>query len=182
SLKQPVVVIFEDLHWIDTQTQALLDLLADSVASSRVLLLFNYRPEYRHEWTNKSYYSQLRLDPLGDADGAAILAALLGGGVELNPLKRLITERTGGNPFFIEEIVQALFEEGALLRNGVVKVMRSLSQLRLPPTVQGILAARIDRQPAEHKQLLQTLSVIGRESSLVLLGHVASHPDVQLQQ
>jgi class 3 adenylate cyclase/predicted ATPase len=181
SLKQPVVAIFEDLHWIDAQTQALLDLLADSVARSRVLLLFNYRPEYRHEWNNKSYYSQLRLDPLGDADGAAMLEALLGESVELTPLKRLITERTGGNPFFIEEIVQALFDDGALARNGAVRVTRSLSQLRLPPTVQGMLASRIDRQPNEHKELLQTLAVIGRESSLGLLRQVASHADTQLE-
>jgi len=178
SLRQPVVVTFEDLHWIDAQTQALLDLMADSVANSRILLLFNYRPEYRHEWSNKSYYSQLRLNPLGGADGAAMLGALLGESVELNPLKRLITERTDGNPFFIEEIVQALFNEGVLVRNGAVKVTRSLSQLRLPQTVQGIITSRIDRQPSEHKQLLQTLAVIGRESSLDLLRHVDSHPDI----
>ncbi|HLW72097.1 MAG TPA: adenylate/guanylate cyclase domain-containing protein [Candidatus Binataceae bacterium] len=182
NLNQPVVLIFEDLHWVDAQTQALLDLLADSVARANVLLLVNYRPEYHHEWTNKSYYSQLRLEPLGGADGAAMLAALLGEAVELNPLKRLITERTGGNPFFIEEIVQALFEDGALARNGVVKVTRSLSQLRLPPTVQGMLASRIDRQPSEHKQLLQTLAVIGRESSRALLRQVASHADTQLER
>ena len=139
SLEHTLVVIFEDLHWIDSETQALLDLLANSLANARVLLLVNYRPEYRHEWTNKSYYAQLRLDPLGGAEGAAMLAALLGESVELKPLKRLITERTGGNPFFTEEIVQALFDEGALVRNGAVKVTRSLSQLRLPPTVQGIL-------------------------------------------
>jgi class 3 adenylate cyclase/predicted ATPase len=182
SLNQPLVVIFEDLHWIDPQTQALLDLLADSLANARILLLANYRPEYRHEWTNMTCYSQLRLDPLAGADGAAMLAALLGESVELNPLKRLIAERTGGNPFFIEEFVQALFDEGALVRNGAVKVTRSLSQLRLPTTVQGILAERIDRQPADHKQLLQMLSVIGRESSLSLLNQVAAHPDAQLQQ
>jgi class 3 adenylate cyclase/predicted ATPase len=182
SLNQPLVVIFEDLHWIDPQTQALLDLLADSLADTRVLLLVNYRPEYRHEWTDKNNYSQLSLEPLGGSDGAAMLAALLGESVELNPLKRLIAERTGGNPFFIEEFVQALFDEGALVRNGAVKVTRSLSQLRLPTTVQGILAERIDRQPANHKQLLQTLSVIGRESSLSLLNQVAAHPDAQLQQ
>ncbi len=182
SLKQPVVLIFEDLHWIDAQTQALLDVLADTVARASVLLLVNYRPEYRHEWSDKSYCSQIRLDPLGGADGAAMLAALLGDGVELNPLKRLITERTAGNPFFIEEIVRALFDEGALTRNGAVKVTRSLSQLRLPATVQGMLAARIDRQPGEHKQLLQTLAVIGRESSLGLLRQVASYPDTQLER
>jgi predicted ATPase len=182
SLKRPVVVIFEDLHWIDSQTQALLDLLADSVARASVLLLVNYRPEYRHEWTNKSYYAQLRLDPLGGAEGEAMLAALLCESVELKPLKRLITERTGGNPFFIEEIVQALFDEGALTRNGAVKVTRSLSQLRLPATVQGILAARIGRLSPEQKDLLQTLAVIGRESSIGLLRQVASHADNQLER
>jgi predicted ATPase len=182
SLKQPLVVIFEDLHWIDAQTQALLDLLADSIANSRVLLLVNYRPEYRHEWINKSYYSQIILQPLGGADGATMLAVLLGDAVELKPFKRLVVERTGGNPFFIEEIVQALFDEGVLVRNGVVRVTRSLSQLRMPPTVQGILASRIDRQPIEHKQLLQTLAVIGRESPLSLLKQVASHADSQLQR
>src|SRR5208283_3439377 len=182
GLKQPVVVIFEDLHWIDAQTQALLDLLGASVGSSRVLLLFNYRPEYRHEWTNKSYYSQIRLDPLDGAEGTAMLAALLGDSVELDPLKRLIAERTGGNPFFIEEIVQALFEEGALSRNGVVKVTRSLSQLRLPPTVQGMLAARIDRLAAEPKELLQTLAVMGRESVFGLIKHVVSAADTHLER
>jgi predicted ATPase len=182
SLKQPVAVIFEDLHWIDAQTQALLDVLADSIANARVLLLVNYGPEYRDEWTSKSNHSQLRLPPLDSSDGAAMLAALLGEGVELNPLKLLVGDRTGGNPFFIEEIVQALFDEGALERNGAVKVTRSLSQLSLPPTVQGILAARIDRQSGDHKQLLQTLAVIGRESPLGLLSQVASNADEQLKQ
>jgi predicted ATPase len=145
SLKQPLIVIFEDLHWIDEQTQALLDLLADSIANARVLLLVNYRPEYRHNWGNKGHYIQIGLKPLGAESAEELLTALLGEAAELKSLKRLIIERTGGNPLFIEEIVQALFHEGALVRNGVVKVTRSLSQIRLPPTVQGILAARIDR-------------------------------------
>jgi hypothetical protein len=132
SLKQPIVVIFEDLHWIDGETQALLDLLVDSVAGARILLLANYRPEYRHEWSGKSHYTQLRLDPLGGESAAAMLTALLGDGAELETIKRLIAERTGGNPFFMEEMVQALFDQGALKRNGVVKVVRPLSQLRLP--------------------------------------------------
>src|SRR5262249_15859553 len=87
-LRQPTAVMFEDLHWIDDQTQALLNLLTDSLANARILLLVNYRPEYHHGWTNKSYYLQLRLDPLGSAEGAAMLAALLGESVELNPIKR----------------------------------------------------------------------------------------------
>jgi predicted ATPase len=157
-------------------------LLADSIANARVLLLVNYRPEYRHEWGNKSHYVQIGLKPLVRENAEELLTALLEDAVELQPLKRLVIERTGGNPFFIEEIVQALFDEGALVRNGAVKVMRSLSQIRLPATVQGILASRIDRQPSEHKQLLQTLSVMGRESSLVLIRKVASTTDIQLER
>src|SRR6516162_3437373 len=182
SLRQPVVVIFEDLHWIDEQTQGLLDLLADSAASARILLLCNYRPEYHHGWANKSYYSQLRLEPLAGPDGAEMLTALLGEGDELIPLKRLIADRTGGNPFFIEEIVQGLFEDGALVHNGTVRITRSLSQLRLPPTVQGMLAARIDRLPRPQKDLLQTLAVIGREAQLRLVREVTSADEVQLSQ
>jgi predicted ATPase len=182
SLKHALVVIFEDLHWIDSETQALLDLLADGGAGARLLLLVNYRPEYRHEWSGRGHYLQLRLDPLGGENGAAMLAALLGGGVELEALKRLIIKRTEGNPFFIEEMVQALFDEGALVRNGAVKIARSLSQLRLPPTVQGILASRIDRLPVEQKELLQTLAVIGRESPLGLIRKVADKAEPQLER
>jgi class 3 adenylate cyclase len=181
SLKQLIVIIFEDLHWIDGETQALLDLLAGGIGNARVLMLMNYRPEYRHEWTNKSYYSQLRLDPLGRESAAEMLSTLLGDGVELNPLKRLITERTEGNPFFIEEMVQALFDQGAIVRNGGVKVARSLSQLRLPPTVQGLLASRIDRLPREHKELVQTLAVMGRESPLALIRQVVMPPEGELE-
>jgi predicted ATPase len=182
SLQQPLVLIFEDLHWIDEQTQGLLDLLADSVASSRMLLLFNYRPEYHHGWANKSYYSQMRLEPLAGADGAAMLTTLLGEADELTPLKRLIAERTEGNPFFIEEIVTGLFEDGVLVRNGRVSITRSLSQLRLPPTVQGMLAARVDHLPRPQKDLLQTLAVIGRESRLRLVRQVTSADEALLSQ
>ena len=182
ALERPLVVIFEDLHWIDSETQALLDLLAESIARSRLLLLVNYRPEYRHEWANKSYYSQLRLAALGGESAAAMLTALLGDAVELAPLKRLIVERTEGNPFFIEEIVQTLFDDGALVRNGTVKVTRSLSQIRLPRTVQGILAARIDRLPSEHKQLLQRLAVVGRESPLSLVQRLTTTARPQVEQ
>jgi tetratricopeptide (TPR) repeat protein len=174
-------VIFEDLHWIDGETQALLDLLADGIANARVLLLVNYRPEYSHAWTNKSYYTQLRLDTLGRESAGEMLSTLLGDGVELDPLKRIIIERTEGNPFFIEEIVQALFDEGAIVRNGTVKIARSLAQMRLPPTVQGVLASRIDRLPAEHKELIQTLAVMGRESPLALISRVTSQSDAELE-
>jgi len=118
SLNQPLLVILEDLHWIDEQTQELLNLLADSIGTAKILLLLNYRPEYSHQWGNKTYYTQLRLDPLGRDSAAEMLSALLGDAVELGPLKRLVTERTEGNPFFMEEMVQTLFDQGVLVRNG----------------------------------------------------------------
>ena len=182
SLVQPLVLIFEDLHWIDNQTQASLDLLADSIVSARVLLMVNYRPEYRHGWVNKTHYSQLRLESLAGDNAAAMLNALVGDTAELDPRRRMIIERTQGNPFFIEEMLQSLFDEGVLARNGVVKIARPFSQLRLPRTVQGILAARIDRQSSEHKHLLQTLAVIGRESRLDLIGQIVPIAEPQLQQ
>ena len=125
SLNQPLIVIFEDLHWIDEQTQALLNLLVESIGTAKILMLVNYRPEYSHGWGSKTYYTQLRLDPLGRESAEELLGALMSDAVELRPLKRLIIEKTEGNPFFIEEIVRALFDQGALVRNGAVKVTRS---------------------------------------------------------
>jgi class 3 adenylate cyclase/tetratricopeptide (TPR) repeat protein/ribosomal protein L40E len=176
SLNQPLMVIFEDLHWIDDETQALLNLLADSIGTAKILLLVNYRPEYSHQWNSKTYYTQLRLDPLGKESADEMLSALLGDGAELAPLKRVIIEKTEGNPFFMEETVQVLLDEGALVREGsAVRLTRPLAELKIPPTVQGILAARIDRLPADEKDLLQTLAVIGKEFSLSLVRAVL-HP------
>ena len=170
SLNQPLMVIFEDLHWIDEQTQELLNLLADSIGTAKILLLVNYRPEYSHQWNSKTYYTQLRLDPLGKESAEEMLSALLGDGKDLLPLKRLIIERTEGTPFFMEEIVQALFEDGVLQRNGAVKLAKSMNAVKVPATVQAVLAARIDRLPAEEKELLQTLAVLGREFRAVAAG------------
>jgi class 3 adenylate cyclase len=125
SLNQPLMVMFEDLHWIDGQTQEFLNLLADSIGTAKILLLINYRPEYSHQWGSKTYYTQLRLDPLCKESAEEMLAALLGDDAELTPLKRLIIEKTEGTPFFMEEIVQALFDEGALVRNGARSSMRA---------------------------------------------------------
>src|SRR5262249_30297960 len=106
SLNQLLMVIFEDLHWIDEQTQALLNLLAESIGTAKILLLVNYRPEYSHQWGSKTYYTQLRLDPLGKESADEMLLALLGDGKDLKPLKQVIVEKTEGNPFFMEEAVQ----------------------------------------------------------------------------
>ena len=113
-LNQPLILIFEDLHWIDSETQGLLDVLSESVASARLLLLTNYRPEYRHEWGSKTYYTQVRLAPLGKAEAEELLTFLLGNDTSLTPVKLLILEKTEGTPFFMEEVVQTLVEDGIL--------------------------------------------------------------------
>jgi class 3 adenylate cyclase/tetratricopeptide (TPR) repeat protein len=187
SLNQPLMVIFEDLHWIDEETQAFLNLLADAIGTAKILLLVNYRPEYSHTWSSKSYYTQLRLDPLGKESAGEMLDALLGLDAQtidgqLAGLKRLIIEKTEGNPLFMEEIVQALTEEGVLVRNGAVKLTRPLAALKVPPTVQDIIASRIDRLPAAEKDLLQTLAVIGMEFTLALAGEVTKKPNDQLNR
>jgi len=182
SLNQPLMVIFEDLHWIDEETQELLNLLADSIGTAKFLLLVNYRPEYVHQWNSKSYYTQMRLDPLGKESASEMLSALLGDGEDLISLKRLIIERTEGTPFFMEEIVQALFEDGVLQCNGTVKLAKSLNAVKVPATVQAVLASRIDRLPAEARELLQTLAVLGREFPLGLVQRVTLKPHAESER
>src|SRR5262249_41542527 len=153
----PLLVVFEDLHWIDGETQALLDSLVESLASARLLLLVNYRPEYEHRWASRTTYSQLRLDSLPAESTAELLAALLGPDPGLTPLARMLVKR--GNPFFLEETVRTLVETGALAgERGAYHLTRPVEALQVPATVQTILAARIDRLPAEEKQLLQAAS------------------------
>jgi predicted ATPase len=115
SQVQPLLVVFEDLHWIDSETQALLDTLVESLPTARLLLLVNYRPDYQHGWGSKTYYTQLRLDPLPPVSAEAFLHALLGDDPSLAPLTRLLSARTGGNPFFLEESVRTLVETQVLV-------------------------------------------------------------------
>jgi tetratricopeptide (TPR) repeat protein len=165
---QPVLVVFEDLHWIDAETQTLLDGLVESLPTARLLLLVNYRPEYQHGWGRKTYYSQLRLDALPPTSASELLSDLLGDASGLEPVKRLLVKR--GNPFFIEESIRTLVETGALAgARGAYRPTRAIQAIEVPATVQVILAARIDRLPADDKQLLQTASVIGKDVPFVLL-------------
>jgi class 3 adenylate cyclase len=161
SQAQPLLLVFEDLHWIDSETQALLDRLVDSLPTARLVLLVNYRPEYQHGWSSKTYYTQLRLDPLPPASVDTILQALLGdGGVaqhaaSLQALKRLLIARTEGNPFFLEESVRTLVETGVLVGEpGAYRLAQPVDHLQMPATVQAVLAARLDRLPPEEKRLL----------------------------
>jgi class 3 adenylate cyclase/tetratricopeptide (TPR) repeat protein len=182
SLKQPLMVVFEDLHWMDGESEALLNLLADSIGIARVLLLVNYRPEYRHQWGSKTYYTQLRLDTLGKDSADEMLSNLMGNDMSLVQLKRLIAETTEGNPLFMEEIVLSLFEDGALTGNGEVKLAKPLASLRIPPTVQGIIASRIDGLPADDKDLLQTVAVIGTEFNLGVARALCGKSDDELSR
>jgi tetratricopeptide (TPR) repeat protein len=178
---QPLVLVFEDLHWIDAETQALLDSLVESLPTVRLLLLVNYRPEYQHGWGNKTYYTQLRLDPLPPVSADELLQALLGDDPSLAPLKQLLIARTVGNPFFLEESVRTLVEAGVLMGEiGAYRLIQPLQHIQMPATVQAVLAARIDRLPAEAKRLIQTAAVIGTEVPLPLLQAIADMPDEAL--
>ena len=189
SQVQPLLLVFEDLHWIDTETQALLDSLVESLPTAQLLLLVNYRPEYQHGWGSKSYYTQLRLDPLPPASAEAVLDALLGDGVgaqhaaPLQTLKQLLIVCTEGNPFFLEESVRTLVETGVLQgERGAYHLGQTLQTIQVPATVQAVLAARIDRLPPEEKALLQTAAVIGHEVPLPLLQAIAEMPEEVLQR
>ena len=183
SQVQPLLLVFEDLHWIDAETQALLDSLVESLPTAWLLLLVNYRPEYQHGWGSKTYYTQLRLDPLPPANAEAFLQALLGDDPSLAPLKPLLIARTEGNPFFLEESVRTLVETGVLVGTpGVYRLAQALPTIQVPATVQAVLAARIDRLPPEDKRLLQTAAVIGTEVSLPLLQAIAELPEAELHR
>jgi class 3 adenylate cyclase/tetratricopeptide (TPR) repeat protein len=179
---QPLCLVFEDLHWVDTETQGLLDALVESLPTARILLLVNYRPEYGHGWGSKTYYSQLRLDPLPAESADELLRALLGERAELAPIKRLLVERTEGVPFFLEESVRTLVETGALAgERGAYRLARPFDTVQVPATVQAILAARIDRLPAEDKTLLQTAAVIGKDVPFALLQAISETPEEALR-
>jgi tetratricopeptide (TPR) repeat protein len=171
---QALLLIFEDLHRIDGETQSLLDSLVESLPAVRLLLLANFRPEYSHAWGSKTYYRQLRIDPLPPENADELLGALLGTDAALAPLKILLVERTDANPLFLEESVRALVEMGALAgERGAYRLTRPVEQLRMPATVQAILAARIDRLAPEAKRLLQAAAVIGKDVPMALLLAIA---------
>jgi class 3 adenylate cyclase/predicted ATPase len=182
SQVQPLLVLFEDLHWIDEETQALLDNLVEGVPTARLLLLVNYRPEYQHHWGGKTYYRQLRIDPLPPESIDELLEILVGREAELAPLKRLLIARTEGNPFFLEESIRALVETKALVgERGAYRLAKATQTLQIPATAQAILAARIDRLSAENKRLLQAASVIGKDVPFVLLRAVAEGSEEEVR-
>ncbi len=183
SQVQPLCLVFEDLHWIDSETQAFLDNLIESLPTARLLLLVNYRPEYQHGWSSKTFYTQLRIDPLPPASAEELLQALLGDSAELAPLKQLLINRTEGNPFFLEESVRTLEETQVLVgERGAYQLAKPLESIRVPATVQAVLASRIDRIPPEEKVLLQTAAVLGKDVQFALLRAIAEETEENLRR
>ena len=181
SQVRPLLLLLEDLHWIDSETQAVLDSLVESLPASRILLLVNYRPEYQHGWGRKGYYREIRVAALPLQSAEELLDALLGEDQSLQPLRRLLIERTEGNAFFLEESVRTLVETKALAgARGAYRLVADAQAIHVPATVQALLAARIDRLPAEEKRLLQAASVIGKDVPLVLLQAIVEEDEQAL--
>ena len=178
---QPLLVVFEDLHWIDSETQSVLDELVESLSAARLLLLVNYRPEYQHAWATRTNYGRVLLKPLPAESAEQLLTALLGSNAALEPLTHMLTARTEGNPFFLEESVRTLVETGALTgERGAHKLARPLPAIQVPETVQAVIAARIDRLGATDKALLQMASVFGKDVPFGLLQAIAEIAEDEL--
>jgi class 3 adenylate cyclase len=182
SRREPAVILFEDLHWMDRGSEEFLAAMVDVLPQTRTLLVVTFRPEYRAPWMQRSYYQQLSLFPLGPAAIAELLDGLLGRDPSLAGLAGRIRERAAGNPFFIEEIVQSLLEDGVLGgTRGAHRVMKSVEKLEIPASVQSILAARIDRLGERPKHVLQSAAVIGKNFSEPLLERVVESSAEELQ-
>ncbi|MGH9037443.1 MAG: AAA family ATPase, partial [Acidimicrobiia bacterium] len=175
SEQEVLVLLVEDLHWFDPQSEAFLERLIESYPGSRTLVLANFRPEFQAAWMGHSYYRQLPLAPLAPEATTELLTALAGTDPSLAPLAGPVAARTGGNPFFIEEVVRSLAEDGTLEgAPGAYRLARPLSgEIGVPASVQAVLAARIDRLPERERAVLQTASVVGRTFSAGILAAVA---------
>jgi len=181
SQREPAVLLMEDLHWFDGGSEAFVETWVEALPSTRTLLLLNFRPEYHASWMQKSYYRQLPLLPLGPEAIDDLVQDLLGSDASLGDLGNRIHQRSGGNPFFVEEIVQALVELGSLEgTKGAYRLAKPAEEEAIPATVQTLLAARIDRLGEREKRVLQASSVIGKEFAEPVLRRVAELPEGQL--
>jgi class 3 adenylate cyclase/tetratricopeptide (TPR) repeat protein len=177
------VILVEDLHWLDPGSEVFLASLIDGLARTHTLLIANFRPEYQAAWMRRSNYQQMPLAPLGQEAMRELLRDLLGADPSLDGLEELIQARTAGNPFYIEEVVQGLLDGGTLEGGkGDYRLVRSIDEITIPPTVQAVLAARIDRLGERDKAVLQTASVIGHEFSDSVLRRVVDLPEPELAE
>ena len=170
SEQKPVVLVIEDLHWIDKTSEELLNYLIDWLPNTPILLILLYRPEYSHNWENKSYYSKVGVNQLSPNNSAELVKAILEGREVVPDLNKLILRKAGGNPFFVEELTHSLKENGLIKIKGHQSVLDDkVFEILLPDTVQGIIAARIDRTEEKLKQIIQVASVVGREFAFRIL-------------
>ncbi len=180
---RPLLLVFEDLHWIDSETQAVLDSLVEVLPRARILLLTNYRPEYEHSWGTRPHYTEMRIDPLLPESAEELLDSLLGSDPALEELKQLLIARTEGNPFFLEECVRTLLETQVLAgERGAYRVTGPIKGAIVPSTVKAVLAARIDRLVEDDRHLLQSAAVIGKDVPFVLLNAIADMPEDELRR
>jgi len=173
--------LLEDLHWFDAASDAMLAALEELTPHTPTFRLTTFRPGYHARWMESPHYRQLAVQPLGADALAELLRDLLGTDPSVAAVAERLPERTGGNPFFIEEVMQALVETGSLVgTRGAYRLARPVEELTIPPTVQAVLAARIDRLPEREKAVLQTAAVVGRELSDAVLLRIADLPQAEL--
>ncbi len=179
---EPGISLYEDLHWIDPATEEFLANHVDAIQGTKDLTIVNFRPEYRAEWMSKPYYSQIALVPLGPEAVGEMLDDLLGSDPSLAELPEMLEERTGGNPFFLEEVVLSLAEAGNLEGDrGAYRLARPVDDAVVPASVQVLLSARMDRLNAREKGVLQSASVIGKEFPQSVLGKVTELEETELE-
>jgi class 3 adenylate cyclase/tetratricopeptide (TPR) repeat protein len=183
SERQPVVLVVEDLHWIDSESEAVLDALIHGLPSARMLLVLTYRPEYRHDWESRRACVTLRLDSLLSVTADVLLGSLLGTDPALDPVKALLSERTAGNPFFLEESIRAFVETNVLVgARGAYRLGNPVAAIQVPATVQSVLAARIDRLRSDEKGLLEAASVVGRDVPFPVLEAISDMGEAVLAE
>jgi predicted ATPase/class 3 adenylate cyclase len=181
AARQPVLLVVENLHWADSETAAVVESLVDAVREARVLLLASYRTEYRPGWCRRPHAWEIRLEPLSRTSAEALLEEVLGPTPDLQPLARLLVERTGGNALFLEESVRTLVENAVLVGDrGAYRLAKPLTAVQIPDRVQAVLAARIDRLPEDRKSFLQAGAVIGKDLPVSLLQAVSGVPTEQV--
>lgn len=170
SQERPLILAIEDLHWIDKTSEEFLDYMIGWLPNTHILLILLYRPEYTHAWGSKSYYSKIGMDQLSSDTSAELVQAILDGGDVMPELRDLILGRASGNPFFMEELTQSLLENGSILKKEDQYVLSTKqSNIQVPDTIQGIIAARMDRLEEGLKGIMQVASVIGREFAFRIL-------------
>ena len=174
SQEKPLILAVEDLHWIDKTSQEFLEYMIGWLPSTRILLILLYRPEYTHQWGSKSWYAKIGVDQLSDGTSAELVSAILEGGEMAPELSDLILGRASGNPFFMEELAQSLLENGSIQKRKDKYVLAAESTgIHVPDTVQGIIAARMDRLEEGLKRIMQVASVIGRKFAFRILQAIA---------